>query len=290
MLGLILLKTVFFPLGTGLALGLLLLKKPQAQTVSICLVLPALIVATYCFLEGFPSFPPVAAKEKLPLLIIAGSAIFAIAASRLSGHRTWLFLCLCLCTIALLDILFLGQRVLFTNPSRVGLAIAVSVIVLLSSAAAARKNAQAGMVARLAYPTAAFAAMISSALAAAFSAFVGMAQANGAVAALIGGVSIVFVLAGKRREDGLYDLGYASTLAFALALIPHFAMTALFAPKVPVAGLLLSAACFVTPVLASYFAKLVLRLPHALAIIALGLLALVPAAVAAAVSSFSYSQ
>ncbi|GAJ96982.1 hypothetical protein G6L29_31070 [Agrobacterium rhizogenes] len=288
MLGLILLKTVFFPLGTGLALGLLLLKKPQAQTVSICLVLPALIVATYCFLEGFPSFPPVAAKEKLPLLIIAGSAIFAIAASRLSGHRTWLFLCLC--TIALLDILFLGQRVLFTNPSRVGLAIAVSVIVLLSSAAAARKIAQAGMVAHLAYPTAAFAAMISSALVAAFSAFVGMAQANGAVAALIGGVNIVFVLAGKRREDGLYDLGYASTLAFALALIPHFAMTALFAPKVPVAGLLLSAACFVTPVLASYFAKPVLRLPHALAIIALGLLALVPAAGAAAVSSFSYSQ
>ncbi|WP_350297397.1 hypothetical protein [Agrobacterium arsenijevicii] len=284
----ILLKTAFFPLGVGIALGLLLLKKPRAQALSIGLVLPALIAATYCVLEGLPSFPPIAAKEKLPLLIIAGSVVFAIAASRLSGHRILLFLCAC--AIALFDILVLGQRVLFSNPSRIGLAVAVSAIVLLSSMAAARQNAQAGMVARLAYPTAAFAAMLSSALVAAFGAFVGMAQANGAVAALIGGANLVFVLAGGRREGGLYDLGYASTLAFAVVLIPHFTMTALFAPNIPVASLLLSASCLVIPVLASHFAKAALRLPHTLGIITLGMLALLLPAGAAVLASLPYSQ
>jgi hypothetical protein len=67
-------------------------------------------------------------------------------------------------------------------------------------------------------------------------------------------------------------------------------MTVLFTPKLPVIGLLLSAGCFVAPWLSSRFAQPVLRLPHAFAVIILGFIAIMPAAGAAVISSFSYAQ
>jgi hypothetical protein len=293
MLSSIILNTIAVPFVSGIGFGLLLMfsasrKQVQASALFITVLLPLLIAAAYCLIEGLPAIPPVAAKQKLPLLIMGGSLVFAAVAPRLA-HRD-IGLALVAWVIAMADILILGQRIVANNPPRVALAVAVSTIAMVATFAAMQQKGRAAEMARLSFPTAVFSAMIGAALAAAFSAFVGMAQANGAIAALIGGANLVFLLAGSKRQGGLYDLDKGQMLAITLALIPHLVMTVLFTPKLPVIGLLLSAGCFVAPWLSSRFAQPVLRLPHAFAVIILGFIAIMPAAGAAVISSFSYAQ
>ncbi|MGG6896736.1 hypothetical protein [Rhizobium sp. BR 315] len=280
----LLVTTVGVPFLLGVFVALASVVLPARRGLIIALLVPLAAVVIHLMLEGMPALPPVAAKQKLPIILFFGAGIFAILA--LLRRPLPVAVSTVLAAIALtLSGWLLGKNVLLANPTKsvVVLAVLLVATAAIAPAVATRPSGRRGEQSALA--TALLGVSIASALSAAFGAFVGMAQINGALAALTGGwllVNYIRYLMGD--EDSLALRGFEG-LAFACVVAVHLIMTALFAPKAAPAAIV----CAVLPLAV---AAIILvsgvtfhRLPRFLRPVAAGLATAVPAAIAIAIAA-----
>ena len=235
----IVLTTVVVPFLLGTFIAGFAIVIPGQRSLQIALLIPLAAVLIHVLLEGIPALPPVSAKHKLPLILLGGALIFGLKAIVLREMKMAVSVVLAIVILGGSTWL-LGKNVLMADPTK---AAAVVVIVLIASVAlgaavatsrASRPDGQTFLAAAL------FAVSLAAALNAAFGAFVGMAQIDGALAALTGGWLLVGYVRYLMGDDQALELRGAEGLAFGFVILVHVIMTALFTPKTSTTALMLA--------------------------------------------------
>jgi hypothetical protein len=217
----LLLHTIVWPFGLGIVLAIVISLRGNSAGIHV-FIATAMMVAIYALLEGFPSFPPVAAKQKLGFLIAAIAAAVS-AASRFRLDRRFV-------TIAVLAAGFawLGLNKLSGASAW---PLVPPMLAPVAAAALASRSLETRADELFLWPASLLAFAIGASLLSLFGVFVGFAQDMGAMAAWLGG----FMLS----QFGLVAIGRkANTLppavlqAVLLSLVSMSFMVALFAPDV----------------------------------------------------------
>jgi hypothetical protein len=213
--------TIVWPLGFGIVWAAIV----QFQNISArfqVFIVTALILVVYTLLEGVPSFPPLAAKQKLSFLI-ALSAVALVVADRLQ-IKIWQF-----------TIIVLGVGLAWLGWNKLMSATAWPQALLMLAPVAVAAFASPSLKTRTGepflWPATLLAFAIGGALLSLFGVFVGFAQAMGAMAAWLGGfMGFQFaVVAMGRRVNTLAPIAvHAVLINFASMSF----MVALFAPSV----------------------------------------------------------
>ncbi|WSH00943.1 hypothetical protein U8P71_21275 [Rhizobium ruizarguesonis] len=186
----LLLTTVGVPFFLGMAVALASMVFPARRGFIIALLIPLAAVVIHLMLEGMPVLPPVSAKQKLPIILLFGAGIFAIPA--LVRRPLPVAVSTMLVGVALaLSGWLLGKNVLAANSTKSMVVLAVFVVATAAIGPAVAMPADARRGEPSALATALLGVSIAAALSAALGAFVGMAQIDGALAALTGGWLLV---------------------------------------------------------------------------------------------------
>ncbi len=238
MLTQILLTSVLLPLVLGIVIALAGKGASSRGILLTVLLIPVAGAIASVSIEGFPPFPPIAAKQKLPLLLLIGGVVFAILGLLLrQSLNRWI--------IALIGVVsltapawWLGKNVLAANATKAMTLAVVLVIVAVEIAAVLGRRAQKQSPAAL--PAALLATAIGTALSAIMGGYIGMAQMNGALAALFGGWLLVRYIAYIRGDDEAFDLQGLAGLSFIWTAAMGVMMTVLLSPSATPAALLLS--------------------------------------------------
>ncbi|CAN7710736.1 hypothetical protein [Neorhizobium tomejilense] len=279
----ILLTTVVVPFLFGTFIAAFAIIIPGQRRLQIALLIPLAAVAIHVLLEGMPALPPVSAKHKLPLILLGGALIFGLQAMvrrPLKIHMSTVL------TVVVLggSTWLLGKNVMMADPTKAGAAIVILLIasVALGAVVARPRAGRPGGESCLA--VALLAVSLAAALNAAFGAFVGMAQIDGALAALTGGWLLVGYVRYLMGNDDALALRGAEGLAFGFVISVHVIMTALFTPKASPIALVLA----VLPLAVAYFLVRgagLGRVPRVLRPFAAGLLAALPAIISIAIAA-----
>ncbi|MGO6665229.1 hypothetical protein ELI00_18440 [Rhizobium ruizarguesonis] len=280
----LLLTTVGVPFFLGMAVALASMVFPARRGFIIALLIPLAAVVIHLMLEGMPVLPPVSAKQKLPIILLFGAGIFAIPA--LVRRPLPVAVSTMLVGVALaLSGWLLGKNVLVANSTKSIVVLAVFVVTTAAIGPAIAKPAGARRGEPSALATALLSVSIAAALSAALGAFVGMAQIDGALAALTGGWLLVNYISYFRGDDHALALRGFEGLAFAAVISVHLIMTALFAPKAAPAAIIFA----VLPLVVGAFILLggiaFHRLPRFLRPIAAGIATAVPATIAITIAA-----
>jgi hypothetical protein len=280
----LLLTTVGVPLLLGVVVALASVVVPARRGLIIALLIPLAAVAIHLMLEGMPALPPVAAKQKLPIILFFCAAIFAILAVVCRSLSVAVSTVLVGVALALSGWL-LGKNVLLacSPKSIVVLVVFVVATAAIGPAVAVRAGARRGEPSVLA--AALLGVSIAAALSAALGAFVGMAQIDGALAALTGGWLLVSYVRYVMGDDGALALRGFEGLAFACVISIHLIMTALFAPKAAPVAILLAVLPLVVAAVILLGGITFNRLPRFLRPVAAGAAAAVPAAISIAIAA-----
>lgn len=238
MLTQILLTSVLLPLVLGIVIALAGQGASSRGILLTVLLIPVAGAIASVSIEGFPPFPPIAAKQKLPLLLLIGGVVFAILGLLLRQFlNRWI--------IALVGVVsltapawWLGKNVLAANATKAMTLAVVLVIVAVEIAAVSGRRAQKQSPAAL--PAALLATAIGTALSAIMGGYIGMAQMNGALAALFGGWLLVRYIAYIMGDDEAFDLQGLAGLSFIWTAAMGVMMTVLLSPSATPAALLLS--------------------------------------------------
>ncbi|MBW9091165.1 hypothetical protein JNB91_25460 [Rhizobium wenxiniae] len=238
MLTQILLTSVLLPLVLGIVIALAGKGASSPGILLTTLLIPVAGAIASVSIEGFPPFPPIAAKQKLPLLLLIGGVAFGILGVLLRQFlNRW--------TIALVGVVslaapawWLGKNVLAANATKATTLAVVLVIVAVEIAAVSGRLSQKQSPAAL--PAALLATAIGTALSAIMGGYIGMAQMNGALAALFGGWLLVRYVAYIRGDDAAFDLQGLAALSFIWTAAMGVMMTVLLSPSATPIALVLS--------------------------------------------------
>ncbi len=261
----LLLHTIVWPFGLGVVLAMIVLSN-RPNTISQLFIAVAMILAIYVLLEGVPSFPPVAAKQKLGFLI-AGIAVAVPVASFLR-HKVW-FVTILILGIALA---WMGVNKLVDAaawPQALMILAAIPVAAFASRSLETRANDV------FLWPAALLAFAIGGSILSLLGFFVGFAQAMGALAAWIGGY-LLFQFALIAMGGKANALAPITLQAVLLSFVSMSFMVALFAPDVN----LLAYAVLSLTLLVPHFAPEFRDLPPLAKPFASGFLAAAPAVAA----------
>lgn len=238
MLTQILLTSVLLPLVLGIVIALAGKGASSPGILLTTLLIPVAGAIASVSIEGFPPFPPIAAKQKLPLLLLIGGVAFGILGVLLRQFlNRW--------TIALVGVVslaapawWLGKNVLAANATKATTLAVVLVIVAVEIAAVSGRLSQKQSPAAL--PAALLATAIGTALSAIMGGYIGMAQMNGALAALFGGWLLVRYVAYIRGDDAAFDVQGLAALSFIWTAAMGVMMTVLLSPSATPIALVLS--------------------------------------------------
>lgn len=238
MLTQILLTSVLLPLVLGIVITLAGKGASSPGILLTTLLIPVAGAIASVSIEGSPPFPPTAAKQKLPLVLLIGGVAFGILGVLLRQFlNRW--------TIALVGVVslaapawWLGKNVLAANATKATTLAVVLVIVAVEIAAVSGRLSQKQSPAAL--PAALLATAIGTALSAIMGGYIGMAQMNGALAALFGGWLLVRYVAYIRGDDAAFDLQGLAALSFIWTAAMGVMMTVLLSPSATPIALVLS--------------------------------------------------
>lgn len=237
MLSQILLTTVLLPLALGVVIALPGKGESTKSVALTALLVPLAAAIASVAIEGLPAFPPIAAKQKLPVLLFGGGIIFAVLAVVLKAPLQRGVAALVSVLSLAVPAWWLGRNVLLANPTKAATLAVVLVIVAVElfvvSSSRSRKPASAAL------PAALIATAIGTALTAIMGGYIGMAQMNGALAAIFGGWLLVRYIAYLRGNDDAFVLQGMAAFSFAWTAAAGVAMTVLFAPSAAPAALVL---------------------------------------------------
>ena len=238
MLTQILFTTVLLPLVLGVVIALVAGGASARSILLTALLIPVAAAIASVSIEGLPPFPPIAAKQKLPVLLLIGGVVFAVLSvlSRQFANR-WILSLVGVVSLAA-PAWWLGRNVLASNTTKAATLAVVLVIVAIEIAAVSGRRAQKPSSAAL--PAALLATAIATALAAIMGGYIGMAQMNGALAALFGGWLLVRYIAYIRGDDAAFHLQGFAALSFIWAAAMGSTMTVLLSPSAAPAALVLS--------------------------------------------------
>ena len=280
----IVLTTVVVPflLGTTIA-GIAIVISGQ-RSLQIALLIPLAAVVIHVLLEGIPAMPPVSAKHKLPLILLGGALIFGLKAIALREKKMAVSVVLALVMLGGSTWL-LGKNVMMGDPTKAAAVVTIVLIasIALGTAVARPRTDQPGGQSFLA--VALFAVSLAAALNAAFGAFVGMAQINGALAALTGGWILVGYVRYLMGDDQALALRGAEGLAFGFVISVHVIMTALFTPKTSTIALMLAVLPLAVAAYILVRGSGLGRVNRALRPFAAGLLVAIPAVISIAIAA-----
>lgn len=238
MLTQILLTTILLPLLLGVAISFIGKRGTSFALVLTTLLIPIAAVIISVSIEGFPPFPPIAARQKLPVLLLAGGVSFAaLAVVYRNMVNRWVLVIFSVISLAV-PAWWLGRNILAANTAKaVTLAITAAIIaitIILISRTQTRKPSAAAL------PAALLSTVIATALAAVTGGYIGMAQMNGALAALFGGWLLVRYGAYLRGNDTAFELSNVSGLSFIWTSAMGVMMTVLLAPSAAPLALVLA--------------------------------------------------
>lgn len=238
MLTQILLTTVLIPLFLGLVISLLGKGDTPRALVLTALLVPVAAAVASVSIEGFPPLPPVAAKQKLPVILFAGGIVIAALAVVLrQSLNRWTVAIAGVISLAL-PAWWLGRNVLAANATKAATLAVVLVIALTAliaiSGSRSRKPPSAAL------PAALLATAIGTALAAVMGGYIGMAQMNGALAAFFGGWLLVRYIAYLRGDDAAFELKGMASFSFIWTAVMGVTMTVLLSPSATPAALVLA--------------------------------------------------
>lgn len=280
----LLVPTIGVPFLLGVLIAIITFGLPARRGFILALLIPLAAVIIHFMLEGVPSFPPIAAKQKLPIMLIVVAATFAIL-SLLRRPCSTTFGTILAATALALSGWLLGKHVLLANPAKTVVVLAVFLIVTVAvgPAVAVRPAARGGEPSALA--TALLGLSIAAALTAAFGAFVGMAQINGALAALNGGWLLIGYIRYLIGDDDALALRGFEGLAFAITVSMHLIMTSLFVPKAAPSAIIFTALPLAVAAFILVAGVSFQLLPRFLRPVAAGAATAVPSVVAIAISA-----
>jgi hypothetical protein len=253
-----------------------------------CLLL-AIIVA-YLILEGWPGWPPVSSKQKLLFILTAAAVVFGfwpIALRKMGALGIAL-----LFAVTLIAPLWLtGAHIAARKPVEFAVA-AAALVVALISIMLARDHATLPRPIKVAQIAAAAWALVGLALVAAFGAFVGMAQVNGAAAAVLGSVVLLAIGASLFASKSAQAIPPGAAFAVNWLFAAFAGFTSLYTPHASGIAILLSSLCLAVPALLGLSRLKAVSRPgiasHLVAAVAVGIPAL--AAVAWAATAFIIQQ
>lgn len=275
MIGDMILWTVLFPLTLGLALGLAGRIGGRIPLGALLFLAALMIVIAF---EGFPVFPPVAGKQKLPFALAGLAVLFLLpglgrlAASRLGG-AVLVFLA------AGVPALWIGIRILAGAPQKIAIVIVLLVYFALVAALSRKPAGEGGSVGGSAV-IALLPLLIGTAVVAVTGGYIGMAQVSGALAAVTGGWLLAGYAAYLRGDDGTMQPAGTAMQAWLVLSALTMVLTTLFAPSVNLLALGLAALPLALAAGLSQGQGALAGLPRALRPVAAGLVAALPAAAA----------
>lgn len=273
-----------FAAGAAIALAVLPLRG-RARAVALAFLLPAGALLAYMLNEGAPPFPPLAAKQKLPYVLliaaIAGPLLMLPARVRRLPRRL-----LAVAAVAV-SLFWVGRSVAWLRPTAAaGLgAYALGVIALASLPLAAR-SIDATRPESTLIIAGVFWQAVGGAVAALLAPYVGAAQTLGAWAATLGGfltVGYLARLAGWREALSAPDMaGFnAAWVSFLLLMMPL-----MFAASGSRSASLIAGLAGLAPAFAGNLGKRCEYLPDFLRPVALGAAPAIPVSIAVALAAF----
>ncbi len=238
MLNQILLTSVLLPLALGIVIALACKGASSRGILLTALLIPVAGAIASVSIEGLPPFPPIAAKQKLPLLLLTGGVVFAVLGVLLRQFANrWIIALVGVVSLAL-PAWWLGKNVLAANATKATTLAVVLVIVAMEIAAVSGRNAKRAS--STALPAALLATAIGTAITAIMGGYIGMAQMNGALAALFGGWLLVRYIAYIRGDEAAFDLQGIAAVSFIWTAAMGVTMTVLLSPSAAPAALVLS--------------------------------------------------
>ncbi|WP_245312329.1 hypothetical protein [Rhizobium sp. R693] len=283
----LLLATVGAPFLLGVVVAIAAIIVPTRRALVIAMLIPLSAVVIHLILEGMPALPPVAAKQKLPVILVCGAIVFATLTLPRKALSVTVSVLLTAVALALSGWL-LGKNVLLANPTKLGVVLFVFVVASAAIGFAVKTPASAQRGEPSALAAALLSVSIAAALSAAMGAFVGMAQIDGALAALTGGWLVVNYIRYLKGNDEALALRHVEGVSFAWVIVVHLIMTATFTPKAAPEALI----CAVLPLVVAAFITVggvaFDRFPRFLRPVAAGLITAIPALVAIAIAAFLF--
>lgn len=238
MLTQILLTSVLLPLVFGVVIALAGKGAFSRGLVLTTLLIPVAGAIASVSIEGLPPFPPIAAKQKLPLLLLTGGIAFAVLGVLLRQFASrWIIALVGVVSLAV-PAWWLGKNVLAANATKATTLAVVLVVVAIEIAVVSGRGTRRASPAAL--PAALLATAIGTALTAIMGGYIGMAQMNGALAALFGGWMLVRYIAYIRGDDAAFDLHGFAALSFIWTAAMGVTMTVLLSPSAAPAALVLA--------------------------------------------------
>lgn len=243
----IFLTTVLLPLLMGIAVAAVCValdrSSPGRSAAAMALLMPVAVAVAAVTIEGLPPIPPVAARHKLPVILLAGAVVFLLLSLmfREPRHRAVNAL-LSLATFAI-PAWWLGRNVIAADPAKAALLVIVLVIMVIVATLVSTSRSTSGFNGRWqasALPIAAMLTAIATAICAVTGGYIGMAQFNGAVAALIGGWVLVAYIRHLRGENRAFYLDGIAALSLVWTVALGVIMTVLFSPEASSIALVLS--------------------------------------------------
>ncbi|TCQ97334.1 hypothetical protein [Neorhizobium sp. JUb45] len=241
MLTQILLTTVIVPLLIGAAIALIGRGNKAGNIALAALLVPVAAAIASVSIEGMPALPPIAAKHKLPVLLVIGGITFGGVSLVLkrSLHQRWIAGLIGVISLAL-PAWWLGRNVLAANSMKATTLAIVLLIVGIQlffiSDGRSRKASSAAL------PAAPLATAIATALTAILGGYIGMAQLNGALAALFGGWMLVRYISYLRGNEDAFMLDGLAAISFIWTAAMGVTMTTLFSPSAAPVALVLAVA------------------------------------------------
>ena len=237
----IFLSTIALPLAMGVVIAIAGKGSSTARIALMALLLPLAAALASVAIEGIPPFPPVAARHKFPLVLAAGAIVFGLVALVARNRLSRLPASLLAIASLALPTWWLGRNILAANPVK---AATVAVILVLAAIAlpffsATRQGdrpsgAPAALVASFLWVS------IAAAISAVLGGYIGMAQMNGALAAMAGGFLLMRYAHYLRGSDHAFRLDGMAAFAFLWTVTLALVMTALFAPGASATALVLA--------------------------------------------------
>ncbi|HXV30261.1 MAG TPA: hypothetical protein VD840_08015 [Sinorhizobium sp.] len=281
MLQQIFLTTIALPLAMGAVISLLGKGKSATAVALTALLVPVAAAIASVAIEGLPPLPPVAAKQKFPLVLLAGGIVFAPLGLTLKQWPSRVVGALAGVISLAAPAWWLGRNVLAANPVKAATLGAVLLIVaIVLPLVSAKRSPTADGVPPAAMPAALLWVAIATALCAIFGGYIGMAQMNGALAALVGGWLLVRYIGYLRGDDEAFALKGIAAFAFVWTAAAALAMTVLFAPSAAPAALVLASLPLAAALVLSSRRIAFASQPRALRPLATGVATAVPAALA----------
>jgi len=208
-----------------------------------CLLLAVMIA--YLTLEGWPGWPPVSSKQKLPFILAAGAVAFGFWSIAFRKIGT-IGVTLLFAVILIVPLWLIGAHIATRKPVELAIAVA-ALVVTLASTMLAHDHAALPRPIQVAQIAAAAWALVGLALVAAFGAFVGMAQVNGAAAAVLGSTVLLAIVASLFASKSGQAIPPGAVFAVNWLFAAFAGFTALYTPHASGIAILLLSLCLAVP-------------------------------------------